>query len=166
MNIVTLLSLVSSTIVLANCHFHTLIAEPSAHLISQAAMASTNVYIKSITLLARERKKDFFSGSPPQPNRDIGFASVFIRIENPQEENANLIIQSIQIRNASDGQVQMTSQAPEEIHLKPLENYENVFSLTNKTGYSGHNRVKAVVTYKVQGRVQVIESSSVEIDRL
>jgi hypothetical protein len=166
MNSLALLSLVSSTLVLANCHCPTLASQPLAHLITQASMASTNVHIKSVKLVARERKKNFFSGQSPQPNRDIGFASVFLRIENPNEENANLVIQSIEVRNASDGKVQMTSQAPEEIHLKPLENYENVFSLTNKTGYSGHNRVKAVITYEIQGRVQVIESSPVEVDRL
>ena len=166
MNIFALLSVASSTLILANCHCPTLVGEPSAHLVSQAAMASTNVHIKSVTLLARERKKDFFSGSPLQPNRDIGFASVFVRIDNPKEENASLIIQSIEVRNASNEKVQMASQASEEIQLKPLEHYENVFPLTNKTGYSGRDRVKAVITYKVKEQVQVIESPPVEVDRL
>lgn len=94
------------------------------------------------------------------------FASVFLRIENTKKENAHLVMQSIEIRNATDGRVQMANQNPQEIRLKPLEKYENVFRLTNKTGYSGRDRVKAVISYKIKDRVHIIESSPVEVDRL
>lgn len=128
------------------------------------AMSSpTSVSIKSVSLIARE-EKSLPPGQPPTPNRDIGFASVFLRIENAKEADAKLVIKSIQI--VSNGSVQMASQAPQEILLRPLENSQNEFDLTNKTGYSRPNKVKAVITYQVQDREQVIESSPVEVVRL
>ncbi len=145
----------------------TVLADNSQELpvVENTMSSTTDVPIKNITLMAREEKQ-LPPGQMPTPDRDIGFASVFLRIENTKQENVNLVIQRIEICNASDGRVQMASHALQEIHLRPLENYENVFRLTNKTGYSGQDRVKAVVTYKIKAPVQVIESSPVEVNRL
>jgi hypothetical protein len=137
---------------------------PHSRLVSQTSMNSQNLEIKTVTLQAREEKR-LPTGQAPTANRDIGFASVFLRLENPKEKDINLIIKSIQIQNVSDGSLQMASQSPQEIRLRPLENSENAFHLTNKTGYSGQGQVKAVITYQLGNQEAVIESSAVEVNR-
>jgi hypothetical protein len=132
--------------------------------IETAMSDQTVVSIKSIRLLVREERISP-PGIPPQANRDIGFASVFIHLENHCEENVTFVIQKIEIRNVSDGRLQAFSQPPQEIQLKPLEISEVVFHLTNKTGYSGQDKVKAIVTYQIGDRVNVIESEPVEVNR-
>lgn len=122
------------------------------------------IAIKNVELLAREERYPP-DGVPPQANRDIGFASVFLSLENPKEEKATLKINSIKICNASNGQLQAFSQPPQEIHLGPLENAKVAFHLTNKTGYAGKDKVKAVVTYEIGEQIKVIESEPVEIAR-
>lgn len=139
-------------------------SSPRILLSSHSYMSSKNVKIKSITLLARQETSPPL-GIPSASNRDMGFASVFLRLENSSEQNTKLIIQKIEIRNASDEKVQKFSQQRQEIHLHPLENSENAFHLTNKTGYVGHDRVKAVITYKVGFQVSVIESDPVNVKR-
>lgn len=122
------------------------------------------IAIKNVELLAREERYPP-DGVPSQANRDIGFASVFLSLENPKEENATLKINSIKIGNASNGQLQAFSQPPQEIHLGPLENAKVAFHLTNKTGYLGQDQVKAVVTYQIGEEIKVVESKPVEIAR-
>ena len=148
---------------------HTLFAQ--ANNVGQTPVGETNMssatdlFIRRVTLIAREEKRPPL-GVPPQPNRDIGFASVFLKIENLTEANATLSIDKIEIRNASDSRLQAFSHSPQDIHLKPLEHSELVFHLTNKTGYSGQDNVKAVVTYQTTGQVSVVESEPVEVKRL
>lgn len=134
------------------------------HSTIQTTMPSIrNVAIRSITLQAREEIQPPV-GIPPRPNRDIGFATVFLRVENPKQEDATLIVKSVEIRNVSDGARQDFSQPAQAINLRPLENSELAFHLTNKTGYSGQDRVKAVVTYEVGEQLLVIESDPVEVN--
>lgn len=120
--------------------------------------------VKSVTLLAREEKLPPL-GVPQQPNRDIGFASVFIRLENPQAKNAIFLLKKVEICNASTGKIIMISQQPQEIRLHPLENSENTFHVKNKTGYGETNKVKAVITYEVNSQTHTIESAPVEVER-
>jgi hypothetical protein len=76
------------------------------------AMQITNgIAIANVTLMARE-EGHMPPGQSPMPDRDIGFADVFIQIQNTTGENATLIIQSIEIRNAVGGRVQLISQSP------------------------------------------------------
>jgi hypothetical protein len=133
---------------------------------NKTAMSSTaNISIKNITLQVREEKTPP-DGVPNRQNRDIGFASVFLRLENAKEEDVSLTVQRIEIRNTSDGTVQLSDTSPQVIRLRPLENSEVVFHLTNKIGYSQHNQVKAIVNYTIGDRMQVIESTPVEVERL
>ncbi|AFZ20254.1 hypothetical protein [Allocoleopsis franciscana] len=125
---------------------------------------TTNISIKNITLQAREEKTPP-DGVPNKQNRDIGFASVFLRLENAKEEDVSLTVQRVEIRNTVDGNVQLSDSSPQQIRLRPLENSEVVFHLTNKTGYSKHNQVKAVITYTIGDHLQVIESTPVEVER-
>lgn len=157
------LTLAFLVILLTSSHV-ILASKPDVRLVSQTSMTSKNVQIKSVTLLAREEKR-LPTGQASASNRDIGFASVFLKIENHQSENANLMIQSIEIRNASDSRTQKFSHFPEEIRLHPLENSENAFHLTNKTGYAGQDKVKAVITYEIGKQVYIIESEPVDVER-
>lgn len=132
---------------------------------NETAMSSiANISIKNITLQAREEKTPP-DGVPDRQNRDIGFASVFLRIENPKEEDVSLTVQRVEIRNTADGAVQLSDSSPQQIRLRPLENSEVVFHLTNKNGYSEHKQVKAVINYRIGDRMQVIESTPVEVER-
>lgn len=120
--------------------------------------------IKSVTLQARD-EGSLPIGVTPDPNRDIGFATVFMHLENHTEANVKLTIEHIEIRNTSNGEVQLKMFSPQTIVLHPLEYSEEVFQLTNKTGYSSHNRVKAVINYQVGEQVSTIESAPVEVER-
>jgi|ERR671933_143326 dissimilatory sulfite reductase (desulfoviridin) alpha/beta subunit len=125
--------------------------------------SATDKTIKSITLVAREEKRSPV-GVSDQANRDIGFASVFLRLENPKQVDEKLIIQKIEIRKISDGKIQIASQSPQEIYLRPLENSEKVFHLVNKIGYSGKGKVKAIITYQLGNKTYAIESPPVEVN--
>lgn len=126
-------------------------------------MTNTVSLVKKVTLLAREETVPPL-GVTVDPQRNIGFASVFLRLENPQASPITVTITKVEIRNISDNQLQDFHQLPQEIHLKPLENSEIVFNLTNKHGYIGKDQVKAVVTYQVADQTSMIESDTVEIN--
>ncbi|MCA2720088.1 MAG: hypothetical protein ACK5QJ_14660 [Microcystis sp.] len=121
------------------------------------------IAIKNVELLAKEERYPP-DGIPPQANRDIGFADVFVHLENSQETIIKLKIQKIEIRNASDSKLQDFSFVPQTVELKPLENSELVFHLSNKTGYVGQDKVKAVLAYQVKNQVRVIESEAVTVN--
>lgn len=131
---------------------------------SKLMSSSANILITSINLQARE-EKSLPPGATPHLNRDIGFASVFVNLENLREVDTTLIINNIEIRNLADNQLQIARSMPDEIVLKPLEKSEQVFHLTNKTGYSQNDRVKAIITYQIGARKEVIESESTKIER-
>jgi hypothetical protein len=146
--------------------WHVNVNSKQVHLLSKATMpSSVNAVLKSVTLLAREEKTPPL-GVPANANRSIGFASVFLRLENPKEKDVSLTVQRVEIRNTVDGNVQLSDSSPQQIHLRPLENSEIVFHLTNKIGYSQHNQVKAVINYTIGDRTQLIESTPVEVQRL
>lgn len=130
------------------------------------AMHMTNgIAIANVTLTARD-ERHLPPGQRPTSDRDIGFADVFVQLQNTTEQTATVIIQSIEIRNAFGGRVQLISQTPQTVHLHPLENSSLDFHLTNKTGYSRGDRVKAVIHYQIQDQIQTIESAPVVIERL
>lgn len=137
-----------------------LILSPSHDL---SAMQS-NQLVKTVRLLAREEKSPP-PGLPDSPDRPIGFAAVFLQLENPQQTDVTVEIQRIEIRNAQTGNVQLEQTTPQTIRLRPLENSTNDFHLTNRSGYIATGPVKAIVTYQIAGKTQVIESSAIEIER-
>ena len=104
-------------------------------------------------------------GIPPQGNRDIGFATVFVSLENHDLKNQTVIIKKIEVRNVSDRKLQSFSFQPKQIELKPLENSVIDIHLTNKIGYAGKDQVKAIITYQIGEEVNKIESEAVDVDR-
>ena len=158
-----MLSLIASGV--SACEQGLFASRPPSPSTEQMMSSPTDISISRVTLLAREEKQ-LPPGAAPDQNRDIGFASVFLRLKNPTEANAKLIIKKIEIRHAFNGQIQMAQLSPQEILLRPLENAETVFQLTNKTGFSRHNRVKAILTIQTGDTEAVIETNPVEIERL
>ncbi|KYC38654.1 hypothetical protein WA1_36375 [Scytonema hofmannii PCC 7110] len=140
------------------------IYDSSLVMAAEKTQQSQSVQITQVTLLAREEKTPPV-GHPPTLNRDIGFASVFLRLENLQEANSQITIQNIKIVNVSHGRSQNFSYSPQKITLRPLENSEQAFHLKNKTGYVGTGKVKAVVTYQIGERVNAMTSAPVEVER-
>ena len=133
---------------------------------SRETTMPTSAYtvIREVNLLAREENLPP-PGVFPDPERDIGFATVFIYLENKYQKDIKVRVNRVEIRNVSDETLQPFSQPPQEIYLKPLENSKISFDLTNPTGYIGQDRVKAVVTYQIGEKIKVIESEPVEVDR-
>lgn len=138
---------------------------------SQEVLPSVNIMptnqailVKSVILISREQKTPPL-GVGQKPNRDIGLAAVFLRLENKLLDKVTVSIKSIEIRNVTDDKLQNFHQFTQKIQLKPLENSEVVFHLKNQTGYFDHQQVKAVVTYQINEQVTVIESPGVEIER-
>ena len=127
-------------------------------------MNSNRSLVKKVTLIAREENLPPL-GVPIDPQRNIGFASVFLRLENPQLTSVTVRVTKVEIRNLSNEELQSFQQSPQEIQLKPLENSEVVLQLTNKSGYIGRDQVKAIVTYKIAEEISIIESEAVEVSR-
>lgn len=120
--------------------------------------------VKKVTLIAREENLPPL-GVPIDPQRNIGFASVFLRLENPQLTSVTVTVTKVEIRNLSNEELQSFQHLPQEIQLKPLENSEVVLQLTNKSGYIGRNQVKAIVTYQIGDETSIVESEPVEVSR-
>ncbi|MGB3421982.1 MAG: hypothetical protein WBA52_16405 [Dolichospermum sp.] len=127
-------------------------------------MNSNKSLVKKVILIAREENLPPL-GVPIDPQRNIGFASVFLRLENPQLTPVTVTVTKVEIRNLSNEELQSFQHSPQEIQLKPLENSEVVLQLTNKSGYIGRDQVKAIVTYKIAEETNIIESEPVEVSR-
>jgi hypothetical protein len=160
-NILALLILAEST---TACEVTSTYANNQRSSEPKPIMTNNTSLVKKVTLIAREQNRPPL-GVPVDPQRNIGFASVFVRLENPQANPITVTITNVEIRNLADGKLQNFKQPPQKINLKPLENSEVVFQLANKTGYIGKDKVKVVVIYKIGKKTSIIESESVEISR-
>ena len=158
-NILTLLMLVETT---TGCGVSSTYANNQPHSSPPLIMANNTAVVKKVTLIAREENLPPL-GVAVDPQRNVGFASVFIRLENLQENPVTVTITKVEIRNSSDGQLQDFTQTPQVIQLKPLENSELAFQLSNKSGYVGKDKVKAIVTYQIEDQSSTIESEAVEV---
>ncbi|MEH2327188.1 MAG: hypothetical protein V7K32_27225 [Nostoc sp.] len=123
-------------------------------------MKNNNSLIKKVTLIARQENLPPL-GIVHNPQRNIGFASVFIVLQNSQTHTVIVKISKVEVRNVLDGKLQNFQSQYKEIELKPLENSEILVELTNKSGYTGRDRIKAVVTYNIDNESNTIESVAV-----
>lgn len=140
------------------------IAKPLIVETSVSKMQKKSVSIPKVSLLA------WTQIAPPNgvvaiPNGYIGFASVFFSVENNQENNQIITIQNIEIQSVADKKLQPFVFTSKQIELKPLENIVIDIHLTNKTGYVGQERVKAIVTYQIGDRLDRVESNTVDVER-
>ena len=132
--------------------------------LAQTSKVSPNQIAFTVSLLSKEENLPLV-GTLPQTNPEVGFASIFLNLENHQEQNQIIIIQNIEIRNKSDRYLQDFPFQVQKIELKPLENSIISIHLTNKTGYVGQDQVLAIVSYQIGDQVEKIESEVVDIDR-
>ncbi len=115
--------------------------------------------VNIVTLLAKQEKRPPFGIQ--LPNRDIGFATVFIRSENFQSVSDTLVIRIIEVRN-EEQKLLFISLPSQEIYLRPHERSEDVFHLTNKTGYKGKT-FYAFVVYEAEQQIYFIQSPAVKV---
>ena len=148
--------------VITACGVPSTYANNQPHSSPTPIMTNNTVLVKKVTLIAREQNLPPL-GVPVDPQRNIGFASVLIRLENPQITPTTVTITKVEIRNLSDGKLQDFQQISQEIQLKPLENSEVVLQLANKSGYAGEDKIKAIVTYKIENQSSILESEAVEV---
>lgn len=127
-------------------------------------MTRNNVVIKNVSLMAREERSQP-AGVKPDRDRPIGFASIFFELENKLQQATTVTIQKIEVRDALTGLVQLKTEQPQIIQLKPLEIFANNLELTNKTGFSSFGKVKARITVQIGDRTETIESLPVEIEK-
>jgi len=157
------LGFLSWQINIADCSFVPMSVNSQPLLQRENKLPVIKIMLKT-SLIAREEKLPAI-GIRPDTNRDIGFATVLITLENHQEKNQTIIIQNIEIYSVADNQLQPFAFTSKQIDLKPLENAMIDLHLTNKTGYLGQGRVKAVVTYQIGDRLEKSESEYVDVER-
>jgi hypothetical protein len=167
LNSFTATSLVSSQVMSKkdNCDKTIIETNPTITNTNSNRMISSTGFILHISQFIARDDHSLPTGIIRQANRDIGRATIFVSLENHQKISQTFIIQNIEIRNSSNNFVQPFVFEPKQIELKPLENSVIDVHLTNKTGYVGQDRVKAIVTYKIGDQVNVIESKVVDVDR-
>ncbi|TVQ20468.1 MAG: hypothetical protein EA367_08550 [Leptolyngbya sp. DLM2.Bin15] len=138
---------------------------PSNHsrLSEQGAVVSQHEWMHRVTLLAWE-ERDPPDGLPPRADRPIGFASVFLYLENPGLEDVTIVLETIEIQTV-DGQPQAFEFSSTDIRLRPLEHSELVFHLSSTVGYCGDGPVQVIATYRVGDRHYHLTSEPVEIQR-
>jgi hypothetical protein len=125
---------------------------------------ATDITLTNITLQAREELRPPV-GSKPQPDRDIGFATLFYQFENHREADQAVTIDQVQIQNAHSGRIYMQTEAPQTLHLRPLEISANDVHLNNKTGFAGAGQVRAVITYTLAGRQETLTTEPITYSR-
>jgi hypothetical protein len=133
--------------------------------ISNKYMTNSTQLVLTISQFIARQDTSQPTGVSPQNNRDIGRATVFLSLENRQQKNQTVIIKKIEVCNVTDNKLQSFIFQPKQIELKPLENSVLDIHLTNKIGYSGKDKVKAIITYQIGKQVNKIESEPVEVDR-
>ncbi|MBL1174122.1 hypothetical protein [Pantanalinema sp. GBBB05] len=144
---------------------HLLAQDSSVPLASKPTMsATTQLSIQQVTLSAREELRRPL-GQPDAPNRPIGFADVVLTLTNPEQRDMTIVIRRIEIRDVKTEAIYLTTSLPTLIRLHPLENSVNDVHLLNKTGFPGHDAVKAVVYYEIEQRLGIIESQPVAVTR-
>jgi len=129
---------------------------------SSMTITTTGINIRKVDLIARE-ERSLPPGTRPSRDRAIGFASVFIELENTTSHWVPVTIERIQVRNLFG--VQLATETPQTLNLQPLEIHAHHEQLTNKTGFVGFGPVRATVTLKVNGETQVVESNAIAVQR-
>lgn len=95
-------------------------------------------------------------------NYPVGHAVVRLRLENLTSNKVNFSIRKIEIRQSNNDMI-LISQEVEPFNLYGLQILERGFHLTNRQGFRGSQKVKAVVTYQLGGKSYSAESPVSEI---
>jgi hypothetical protein len=95
-------------------------------------------------------------------NHPVGHAVVRLRIENLAEKSISLDIGSIKIHQAENNKILMF-QPVKSLNLGGLQILEQGFHITNRQGFNGSKKVKAVVNYQVNGKKYSVASPVSEV---
>ncbi len=127
---------------------------------------STHPSIPALTLVAREERLPPL-GEPPNPDRPISFAAVFLQLKNPQMATIEVQLQEVEIVTAGDRPTPalMTLAPSQTLTLKPLENSVVEVQLTSPSPYPGQGAVRAIATYQIDGVTYRAESPAVPVQR-
>jgi len=129
-----------------------------------AVITSELIALENFSVTPRQENNSPI-GASPDPNRNIGFADVFLDLTNSTENNMSITIESLEIRNTQSNDVEMQLASSEELSLGPLQPLNHVFNLKKKAGYSELDVVKAVMTYRINnGPIVSLESASTGIE--
>lgn len=143
---------------------HQLFAQSLLYTTGDSSMVTTKtgININQVNVIAWE-ERSLPPGSTPDPQREIGFASVVIELENTSQHLVPVTIRQVQIRNLFG--VQLSTTQPQTLVLKPLERADYPIRLTNQTGFTGFGQVKAIATLDINGQTQVVESDAIAVQR-
>ncbi len=117
---------------------------------------------KSLTLIAQQEAQ-LPDGAIDSPDRPIGFASIFLTLENPSDRIQTLELLKVEVIAMDNGSIQLSSDETQIIKLMPLENAVLDVQLNNLEGYGTEGEVKAIATYRIHETVHSIESTAVEV---
>lgn len=127
-----------------------------------AMPSPTPASIQTVTLIAQQETLPPL-GTPPQSDRPIGFASIFLTLENPSDRTQSLELLNIEVIAVDNGKTQLRSDAAQTIKLMPLENAVLDIQLNNREGYGTEGEVKAIATYRINDTIHIVESPTVKI---
>ncbi|MEB3180540.1 MAG: hypothetical protein VKL59_16145 [Nostocaceae cyanobacterium] len=103
-------------------------------------------------------------------NHPVGNTVVRLRIENLTEKPVNFDIKKIDIVEIKPDKQRQTpqrrvvlTQATKQLSLGGRQIIEQGFRLTNRQGFGGAKKLKAVVTYKFSGKTYITESAVIEV---
>jgi hypothetical protein len=123
--------------------------------------------LKSVSLQAREEELAPL-GRPPQPNRPISFATVFLTFENPDLQVKQITIEQVNIVDRLSQRSLLTLSQPRVLTLNPLEHSTIDIQLNQAKPYGSIGSVEAIVTYHLGdqiGKSSQIRSKAVTVDR-
>lgn len=118
--------------------------------------------IQTATLIAQQEQLPPL-GTQPEANRPIGFASIFLTLENPSDRPQTLELLKVEVIAVENDSIQLSTDQAQTHRLMPLENAVLDIQLNNQSGYQTRGAVKAIATYRIGNQTHRIESLAVEI---
>lgn len=131
-------------------------------------------YKVSITLLEAYQDNTLPPGVPQ--SYPLGHAVVRLRVENQTDSHVNFDVKKIEVYQAPNNGA-LASQGNRRIpqpkllmgktlqlwSLNGLQIVEQGFHLTNRQGFTGSKRVKAIVTYQFNNKLYTSESAAIDV---
>lgn len=135
---------------------------------SSKPVMDTTLLLKSVSLQAREEELAPL-GRPPQADRPISFATVFLAFENPNLQIKQITIEQVTIVDCLSQRSLLTLPHPQVLTLNPMEHSTIDIQLNQPKPYGATGSVEAIVTYRLvdkMGASNQLRSAAVSIDRL
>ncbi|MDX2231175.1 MAG: hypothetical protein NW220_16175 [Leptolyngbyaceae cyanobacterium bins.349] len=156
-----LLLLITSTVAITACAYLQVngFASPASN---QHAMAASGISVKRTSLIVREETLPPL-GAMAVKDVPAKSAAVFVELENLHEADVSVEIQKIEIRNQSGNQLELVHQTSTAVLLRPLQISTYDFHLTQPGTFTQPGKMKAIITLKANGQIQVVESAAIAV---